>query len=161
MSVNGFDSISHFLRVSLTVNECSNYENDTPKHDPGLASHFKKCNQWLGPNQPNITTPDFTDGPGKVVRNAQGKVDQPAPKAGERRAPGQLDAPALPGQQDLSKPQVVLPPAVQGLVNKLKQGLGLVQTKNKVEGILNGQALRTQSGGTPSTSQLLDYLLAP
>jgi phospholipid/cholesterol/gamma-HCH transport system substrate-binding protein len=161
MSVNGYDSISHFLRVSLTVNECSQYENDTPKHNPGLESHFKKCNQWLGPNQPNVTTPDFTDGPGKVVRNAAGKVDQPAPKLGERRAPGQLDAPALPGQQDLSKPQIVLPPAVQNLVNSLKQGLGLAETKNKVEGLLNGQAVRNESGGTPSANQLLDYLLAP
>jgi phospholipid/cholesterol/gamma-HCH transport system substrate-binding protein len=157
MSLNGFDSTSHFLRVGLTVNKCSPFENRTLLSNPELKQFFEDCNQWLGPNQPGITTPDFTRGPqAAAIKRESGK---PAKKIGERRKPGQPVAGPLPGQKDISKPQVVLPPAVQKLLGDLPK---LPQrAPNKLNDLLHGQVPRSQGGGPPNANQLLDYLLAP
>ena len=39
--------------------------------------------------------------------------ERPASRTGERRQPGEPEAGALPGQRDISQPQVTLPPRVQ------------------------------------------------
>ncbi len=164
MSVNGFDQVSHFLRVSLTLSKCSEYYNQSIRRTPtnAVKTHFADCNQWLGPNQPGVTTPDYTAGETAAARDAKGNwVARPASKRGERRETGDLDAPPLPGQPDISKPQIVLPPQVQDLIDNLKGGLGMKQTTDKVTGLLNGQGPRGQGGSAPTANQLLDYLLAP
>jgi virulence factor Mce-like protein len=157
MSLNGFDNVSHFLRVGLTVTKCSEFENRTLISNPELKQHFEDCNQWLGPNQPGVTTPDFTRGAqAAALKRAAGK---PAKKVGERRSPGQPDAGPLPGQKDISKPQVVLPPTVQKLLGDLPK---LPQrAPNKLNELLRGQGPRGQDGRPPNANQLLDYLLAP
>ena len=120
------------------------------------------CKQWLGPNQPGITTPDYTTGGTPAVRDKNGNfVTKPAASKGERRDAGQLDAGPLPGQKDISKPQIVLPPAVTDLIDSLKKGLGLQQTTQRVNNVLSGQGPRGNGGSAPSATQLLDYLLAP
>ena len=166
MSINGFDQVSHFLRVSLTVSKCSEFENRSPLREPdnmNLKVLLNDCKQWLGPNQPGITTPDYTiKGATAAVRDKNGNfVTRPAAKKGERREPGQLDAGPLPGQKDLSKPQIVLPPQVQSLIDNIKQGLGLQQKTQRVNDLLSGQGPRGAGGSAPSATQLLDYLLAP
>ena len=117
LSINGFDDISHILRISVVLSEgangCSGYENSTPQRDPSLAEKFRQCNQWLGPNQPGINTPDFTQGARRRRRSPR-EAGKPAKKVGERRKAGQPDAGPLPGQQDISKPQITLPPAAPG-----------------------------------------------
>ncbi|MBA3299955.1 MAG: hypothetical protein H0U24_07780, partial [Thermoleophilaceae bacterium] len=73
--------------------------------------------------------------------------------------PGQPDAGPLPGQKDISKPQVVLPPAVQKLLGelpKLPRG-----TPDKLGKVLEGGGPRGAGGAPPNANQLLDYLLAP
>jgi hypothetical protein len=65
-----------------------------------------------------------------------------------RRTRGQPEAPPLPGQPDISKPQITLPPQIQELLD----GLG---EKPTVE---NLPQLETEDVA-PDT--LLDYLLAP
>ena len=158
MSLNGFDNVSHFLRVGITVNKCSPFENRTLMSNPELKKHFEDCNQWTGPNQPGVTTPDFTRG--AQAASLARKAGKPAAKVGERRGPGQPDAGPLPGQKDISKPQVVLPPAVQKLLGELPN-LPKTAPKDKVDEILQGTRPRTGEGSQPNPNQLLDYLLAP
>ena len=158
MSLNGFDNVSHFLRVGITLNKCSPYENRTLISNPELKDFFEDCNQWLGPNQPGVTTPDFTRGPqaaalrarGGQARQAGGRAARPRP-AGRRPAPG---------QKDISKPQVVLPPAVQKLLGDLPNLPRRVP--DKLNDLLQRRRPRAgEDGRPPNANQLLDYLLAP
>jgi virulence factor Mce-like protein len=54
LSTNALDDVGHVLRLTALVNECSPYE-----VKPNEA-HIEKCNQFLGPTQPGVTTPDPT-----------------------------------------------------------------------------------------------------
>jgi len=76
---------------------------------------------------------------------------------GERRGTGQPEAGALPGQRDISKPQVTLPPGLTDLLNRVPQLPGGARDKT---GDARDQ-LPVQPSGEPSSDQLLDYLLAP
>jgi ABC-type transporter Mla subunit MlaD len=145
MDLNGYDQISHMLRGGLNVSECTPLDN---QEDPN-SQKFKDCSQWLGPNLPGITTPDFTEGAAAARLAAQG--DRPASRVGERRAPGEPDAGPLPGQRDISKPQVSLPPGVQQLLDELP---GTSAPGGTDRGGLGDRV-------PPADTNLLDYLLAP
>jgi hypothetical protein len=55
LSTNALDDIGHVLRLTALVNPlCSPY---SVKPD---EAHIEKCNQFLGPTQPGVTTPDPT-----------------------------------------------------------------------------------------------------
>jgi virulence factor Mce-like protein len=57
LSSNPLDDIGHVLRLSIVVNPvCGSYQ---VKPD---AQTIAKCNQFLGPTQPGVTTPDPTRG---------------------------------------------------------------------------------------------------
>lgn len=158
LSINGFDTVGHILRgAPILVEDCAPYENSTPLYDPSLTEKFDKCNQYLGPNQPGVYQPDFTVGPqATALAEAAGK---PAREVGERRAPGQPDAGPVPGQPDISKPQVVLPPGVQDLLDELP---GLPEgARPRVDDVLRGGGPVGPQGAPPTSEQLLDYLLAP
>jgi len=78
---------------------------------------------------------------------------------GERRAPGQPDAGPVAGQPDISKPQVVLPPGVQQLLDRLP---GLPERpRPKVDGLPQGGGPVGPQGAPATSDKLLDYLLAP
>jgi virulence factor Mce-like protein len=162
-SLNGFDKFGHILRVSVLLNlgqngrpACSNYINSAK--DQALLS---ECNQWLGPYQPGLRSPDFTDGSAPNSR-ARKVADKPAARVGERRGQGQPDAGPVKGQRDISKPQIVLPPDLQRLVNQLPVGK---RTKENVDRLRQGltQKVTGQPAPTDATqdAQLLDYLLSP
>ena len=54
LSTNALDDVGHVLRLTALVNPCSPYEvKPTPEHTA-------TCNQFLGPTQPGVTTPDPT-----------------------------------------------------------------------------------------------------
>ena len=89
---------------------------------------------------------------------------------GEQRGEGQPEAGPLPGQRDLSKPQIVLPPDVQQLLDSLsprqlrrlrrddpKPG----ELRRRLEEIAPPQAPAPAPLDDQTTGQLLDYLLAP
>jgi ABC-type transporter Mla subunit MlaD len=157
LSINLLDSTSHMVRLGLQISpDCSNYENRRPGNDPALQAKWAKCNSWLGPDQPGITTPDPTANTA-AARALRAQNDKPAKKVGERRAPGQPDAGPLPGQRDISKPQVVLPPQVQQLLDHLapKKGAPL-PTPEQLKQKLPDAGLDQQQ-----TNQLLDFLLSP
>ena len=54
LSSNALDDIGHVLRLSIVVNQCSSYQ---VKPSQALLD---RCNQFLGPTQPGVTTPDPT-----------------------------------------------------------------------------------------------------
>jgi ABC-type transporter Mla subunit MlaD len=138
LSLNGYDDVSHSLRASLTVTDCSKWQSafGDEADDPEV---FAKCNQWLGPDQPGITTPDPTTGSPAAARLRE-RDGRPAARRGERRGPGQPEAGPLPGQRDLSRPHIELPPGLQELLGELP---------------------RAAPESRPEPSQLLDFLLAP
>ena len=114
LSLNGFDDVSHILRISATVSECSTLE--TAFGDEATDEEvYRNCNSWLGPDQPGITTEDFTLGNASAA-NLRRQHERPARRRGERRGPGAPDAGPLPGQPDISKPQVELPPSLGELL---------------------------------------------
>ena len=161
LSINGFDDLSHILRISVVLSEgpngCSPYENDTPQRTPSLAEKFRQCNQYLGPNQPGVYTPDFTKGP--TAASLAREAGKPAKKVGERRKDGQPDAGPLPGQKDISKPQITLPPQLKDLIDRLPK---LPKTgTERLDQLLQGERPLPGGGGQQDGNQLLDFLLAP
>jgi ABC-type transporter Mla subunit MlaD len=154
LALNPFDQLGHLLRVVLFVNSCSEWQTG-----PVTAENkdvFEKCNSWLGPYQPGVTAPDPTDDPNS--KSAVPEPKQAARKPGEvRGGDKQADKP-LPGQTDPSKPRLVLPPAIQELLNSLpKIGADTPNLPNLPGGLPTG------GGGAGSTApdKLLDFLLAP
>jgi ABC-type transporter Mla subunit MlaD len=55
LTTNPLDDIGHVLRLSIVVNECSPYQVNP---SDGL---LERCNQFMGPTQPGVTTPDPTE----------------------------------------------------------------------------------------------------
>jgi hypothetical protein len=113
MSTNVFDEIGHLLRVGATVNKCSPFRNDVSD-----KQFLDDCNSWLGPRQPGINAPDPGQ-PSPAATSVARRSEKPARRRGERRGPGEPDAGPVPGQRDISKPQVGLPPSLEDLLKRL------------------------------------------
>jgi ABC-type transporter Mla subunit MlaD len=167
LGINGFDQVSHFLRIVLLRNDCSGYQNDP---DEAL---IKLCSTGVGPYQPCIKThvPGKAEGPDSLIHNGKdlctlealegegAGAGEPAATTvvntdedeglGRTRGRGQPEAPPLPGQPDISQPQITLPPQIQDLLD------GLTEKKPTVP---SAPQIGTD-GVAPDT--LLDYLLAP
>jgi ABC-type transporter Mla subunit MlaD len=168
LSINLLDDTSHMLRASLTLNDCSNFHNEPPKegtaHD---AAFFEKCNAYLGPNQPGINSFDpLDDGKNPQAARLRALSGRPPSRHGEQRGQGQPEAGPLPGQPDISQPQVTLPPAVQELLDSLtpkqEQQLPPLPQLPTDPGQLQQQLEHLGQQVSPQTSdQLLDFLLAP
>ena len=144
MTTNGFDGIGHLLRVGATLTKCSPYRNALPA-GPEDEQLFADCNSWLGPRQPGINAPDPSD-PTTAAQLRTG--DRAASRVGERRRPGEPDAGPLPGQRDISRPQVVAPPGLRRLLDAVPE---LGGRPEPVPG----------APPVPGAESLLDYLLAP
>jgi hypothetical protein len=99
--------------VAITESKCGEVHTEFDFSNPEDKKTFEDCTQWLGPNLPGITAPDFT---GSVEGSGS---EQPALHPGERRSAGQPDAGPLPGQPDISKPQITLPPDLQKAIDEL------------------------------------------
>jgi ABC-type transporter Mla subunit MlaD len=167
LGINGFDQVSHFLRIVVFQNDCSTYHNDPT---PTLIA---QCSTGVGPYQPCLlkhsdeTVPGKAEGPEKLIHNgkdlcsleALSSEDAAAAKSarvanldadeglGRVRGRGQPEAPPLPGQRDLSKPQITLPPSIQQFL----------------DGVTGQQTVPTPRApdDAPAPDTLLDYLLAP
>jgi virulence factor Mce-like protein len=167
LSINMLDDDAHMLRASLTaVPDCIPFRNEPPKSEADKET-FKRCNSYLGPNQPGIFSPDpLDDGSNPAAAKLRADSGKPALSIGEQRGEGMPEAGPLPGQPDLSKPQITLPPDVQELLDSLtprqRQELGTDLPTNP-----DDLKRKLDSLGAPApssdqtTGQLLDYLLAP
>jgi ABC-type transporter Mla subunit MlaD len=95
LSLNGFDAIGHILRVNVQLNlTCGGTPGNgaLKVNREQVDAAPEECKQWLGPNQPGITTSDPTAG-GRAPR----------------------DAAAVPGRRVVSSPQPTLPPGLRRL----------------------------------------------
>jgi virulence factor Mce-like protein len=157
LSINMLDDTAHMLRASLTaVPDCIEWKNSKPDQ-----ATIDKCNSYLGPSQPGILSPDpLDDGSNPSAASVRANAGKPATRLGERRDEGQPEAGPLPGQPDLSKPQIVLPPDVQDLVDGLtrRQRKQLKADPDELKRELDSIGAPTDN---QTTGQLLDYLLAP
>ena len=90
LSSNALDDIGHVLRLSIVVNQCSTYQVKPSK------ALLDKCNQFLGPTQPGVTTPDPTRTGAAATGASRGpRTASAAPPGASPALPGGL--PALPG----------------------------------------------------------------
>jgi virulence factor Mce-like protein len=78
LTTNSLDDVGHVLRLSVIVNECSPYQTN-----PSPAT-LEECNEFLGPTQPGVTTPDPTDS--AEAASATVARERRAGPAGDRRA---------------------------------------------------------------------------
>ena len=77
-AINLFDANSYTLKAMPFVDrECANY---TAAEDIKSGRSPARCRAWLGPNQPGITSPDFTR-----TGEAQAKHEKKAERAPERK----------------------------------------------------------------------------
>ena len=139
LAINQFDDVSHLLRIILVQNACAPYSsNPTPQQR-------KDCGPNIGTYSPGVTDPDPTEGP--ALEAASLSARENLKRYGVRRGAGEPEAPALPGQRDISKPQITLPPNVQEIVDNMRNSAGA----------------KPPAGTSPDAdpTQLLDFLMAP
>ena len=148
LGINAFDEFGHLLRiVAFTGGRCSPYSANPTEQD------VKECASWLGPTQPGVLgQPDPTEKAEASALEAASKENLAGDRAdtghrgaGEPRA----DVP-LPGERDISRPQITLPEDVQELLGRLRQ------RKPGADGPAAGAPLPEQV-----PTELLDYLLGP
>jgi len=160
LALNGRDEVGHVLKIiGIEDPDCTPYY----ASDEGEAETFARCNQFLGPNQPGITTPDpladntAADGASTSARRAPsagagsdsaasgpaGGADPPADDAGPSGGAPPSAAPTL-------------PPALRELMGSLP-GVPALQAPRPRE--LPDVPASPRSDRTTDT--LLDYLLAP
>jgi phospholipid/cholesterol/gamma-HCH transport system substrate-binding protein len=156
LALNPFDQLGHLLRVVLLVNSCSPWQ--TGPVDASNKDLFEKCNSWLGPNQPGVTTPDPTDKNYAAIvatSNKKGKNGKSLAVKPEATSP-------LPGQTDPSKPQVVLPPAIQQLLDQLpKLPINTPSLNLPNAGSLPSTGAPQTVPDQRSADNLLNFLLSP
>jgi ABC-type transporter Mla subunit MlaD len=152
LSINMRDSLGSMVRLALTLNQCSPFMNKPP--DPATRA---KCNSYLGPDQPGVTTPDPTTRSRAAARARAASLRSQAPARG---VPGA--GKPVPGY----KPQVELPPALKellgGLPNLGKKATPSLPTPSAAPA--GGQSAAGQPSGRSlggNAGQLLDYLLGP
>jgi hypothetical protein len=139
LALNQFDQVSHFLRaVVIRDPECSVFQNDL-KSTPAQVQVRKRCEGYLGPNQPGITTPDTPpDGTSAAAAGMPKRATKPKK-----------------GQTDWSKPHPSLPASQQDLLQHYGAPTQVPATPVPVPSV--------GAGGGPTGSavtNVLDYLLA-
>jgi ABC-type transporter Mla subunit MlaD len=176
LAINPFDEVSHFIRVLGIESECGEYNVKPTEHQ------IEECNRWLGPYQPGVTDPDPTDAGGVTTQASTrdrdgssgdgggGGGDGGRGDGGGGGGGGLPEEAPKPGERDLSKPEIVLPPALDELLDKLRGQPGVPQLPEKLPELTPQlqqqlqqlpQAPQGQGGSDPTTDQLLNFLLAP
>jgi phospholipid/cholesterol/gamma-HCH transport system substrate-binding protein len=144
LGINAFDEFGHILRiVAFTGGPCSPYAANPSQ------KVVDECASWLGPTQPGVLgQPDPTERaePSKLEQ-VSAREREAAP--GDHRGAGEPRATVpLPGERDLSRPQIVVPEDVRELLDRLGQRRPGVE--------------RPQGVPVPEVpTELLDYLLGP
>ncbi|HEV7805989.1 MAG TPA: MlaD family protein [Solirubrobacteraceae bacterium] len=154
-AVNVYDSKSYLLKIGLLFNDCSRYTNATTAREN--PQRTKDCNEWLGPNQPGITTGALarsdatTSSGGGSSGEGDGDGATPATAAPAPAAPGApgATAPALPPPPPPPPPPLL--PDPRELLDDLLPGV-----TDRLPGAKRG-GQRTRD----SERSLLDYLLGP
>jgi ABC-type transporter Mla subunit MlaD len=143
LAINAFDQFGHLLRIVLLARPCGPYSANPDKEE------IEQCSSWLGPFQPGVTHPDPTEGGAAATqaRRARARRSSGAAESDPRPTP-QQEARRRTGRRYPSTPQVVLPPEVQELLERL--GKPLPQ-----------DAADPPRRDLPDAGGALDYLLGP
>ena len=147
-------------RVARAPNGCSPYENDTPQNDPSLAEKFRAVQPVPRP-QPAGRLHARLHAGRRTPRRSQREAGKPAKRVGERRKEGQPDAGPVPGQKDISKPQITLPPQLQDLIDQLPKLPKTGTRPARPDPRRARSPLPGLGGQQDDANQLLDFLLAP
>jgi len=153
-AINIHDSRGFLLKLSVLLNECSQYTDaQTAVEQP---ERTKRCNSWLGPNQPGVTT-------GAVSRTTKRKPRPTPEKTPDKPAPPPAtpapadEGPATPAPPAAPPPPPPPPPSLlpdpKDLLDKLLPKLP------DVPNLLPRNS--TRSSSAESERNLLDYLLGP
>ena len=150
-AINIYDSKGFLLKLNVLLNECSQYTNAQTAVEH--ADRTERCKQWLGPNQPGVTT-------GAVAHTTPNKPRR-APRADEPAPAAQPPAASEPGASASPPP----PPPPPGS-NRLDPRDLLDKLIPPGIGDNLPPALRPKNGSSsPSSAEsernLLDYLLGP
>ncbi len=143
-AINIFDSKGYLLKLSLLVNECTQYTNAQTAIEDKV--HTDKCKQWLGPNQPGINS-------GVVSRTAPRPPKQAAPKTKKEAPAPSTTMPTAPAAPPVApakpaiNPKDLLDKVLPGVTDKLKDKLTPPPSN--------------RSTSDSSDRNLLDYLLGP
>jgi virulence factor Mce-like protein len=153
-AINIYDSKGFLLKLNLLLNECSQYTNaQSIAEHPQRTAH---CKQWLGPNQPGVTTAG-------VARTA------PTMPAGTKDPPaGAAPAPPPPpaGEAPSGAAAPPPPPPSSGKLDP-RDLLNRLLAPDVTKQLPSGLQPKSGAGRSPSSSDdagernLLDYLLGP
>jgi ABC-type transporter Mla subunit MlaD len=154
-AINIYDSKGYMLKLSLLLNECTQYTNaSTAVTNAGRTA---RCNQWLGPNQPGINA--------SAVSRTTPRKRTPAPAStpdAPAAAPPAAQSPPDPGATTTPPPPPPPPPPRRLLPSlpDAKQLLDKLLPKIKLPPLLPHRNARSTSSDDSERS-LLDYLLGP
>jgi ABC-type transporter Mla subunit MlaD len=152
-AINIYDSKGFLLKLNALVNECSQYTNAQTAVEN--AGRTQRCNQWLGPNQPGVTT-------GAVSRTTPSKPARRAKRTpGRRAAPPAAPAPADPAPAAPPAAPAPPPPPPSLLPDPKDLLDRLLPNLPDVPDLLPRRNTRSSSGSAESERNLLDYLLGP
>jgi hypothetical protein len=170
LAINGFDEVSHFLRIYGVIDQCSNFNNDPTRE------LLERCNSFFGPFQPGIKnatgeinghdfgkaeTGNYSDHGGrkanrvndgsKRATSSSDDADPAAAKpAGGAADEGAVDAAAAP-EPDGPQPQQLVPD-VRDLVDNITDGIVPDQ---------QSEPAPAPESGSDDGTRLLDFLLGP
>jgi hypothetical protein len=151
-AINIYDSKGFLLKLNVLLNECSQYTNaQTAIEHPDRT---ERCKQWLGPNQPGVTT--------EAVSRTTPNKPRRAPRAEERAPADAAPAAPEPGQSATPPP----PPPPSSGSNKLDprdllDRLLPPDITDKLPPALRPKGGASSSSSAESERNLLDYLLGP
>jgi virulence factor Mce-like protein len=148
-ALNVFDSRGYLLKLSLLLNECTQYTNaQTARDNPARTAH---CTQALGPNglPSGVAT---RKAPARSKKHAPKRSEQPAPQAPSTTTPTAPTAPAAPAPAPAAPAKPGLDP--KDLLDKVLPGV-TDKLKDKLK-----PPPKTRSTDS-SDRNLLDYLLGP
>jgi virulence factor Mce-like protein len=173
LAINPFDQIGHVLRgLFLLGSPCGEYQTgDGYKTDADTRKLFDKCSSWQGPYQPGVVQADPTgevkggSASSSSSSSSQQQSSSQQPSGTSTPDRGAPEAKPQPGQPDISKPQVTLPPEIQQLLDTLKvpanQLPQLPQSLPELPGGTPSVPGVTDTSGGDSSQQLLDFLMKP
>ena len=152
-AINIYDSKGYLLKLNVLLNECSQYTNAQTAIEH--ADRTARCRQWLGPNQPGVTSD-------AVARTTPNKPRR-APRRRARRPPSRRRPPRPSRARRRARRHRRPPPPS----NKLDPRDLLDKLLPPGIGDNLPPALRPKGGSSSSSSNadsernLLDYLLGP
>ena len=153
-AINIYDSKGFLLKLNVLLNECSQYTNaQTAIENPERTAH---CKQWLGPNQPGVTTGAVSrTTPNKPRRAPRAATSRRAADAGAGRAP-------IPAQSAGPPPPPPPPPRAEARpARPARPAAAARHQRQPAAGAAPEGRLELARRAPTSERNLLDYLLGP